>query len=555
MGREHQVLEVAITKRVNRLSSARLVYLDGVAADGDFPLSSAGTFDPGTKVEILAGTNSDEASLFTGIVVRQSIKVREGSAPQLIVECRHGAVKLTVGRKNAYFLDTTDADVITTLLEDAGITAHVESTPVPHKQLVQYNATDWDFLVTRAEANGRLVFTNDDSVTVKKPRTGRAVCSLAFGSTILELDAEADALLQFSGVTGKSWDSAQQEVVEKVAAAPGITGPGSFSGRDFANVAGLDTLPLLDGQLPAEEAQVWADAAWLKSQLSKITGRIKCEGIGSVNPGDTVTLGGVGARYAGDVFVTGIHHQYDLNQGWKSHIGFGAVDRWFHEEHGVSAPPAGGVVPAVSGLQVGVVVSNEDPDGEYRVRVRMPLVDDASDGAWARVALTDAGDKRGFFFRPEIGDEVVLGFLNDDPRQAVILGMLHSSKKAAPLEPTDDNHQKGYQSRSELQLLFDDDKKVMTLKTPGGNSIVLSDEDKGITITDQNGNKIVLNQDGIAIESSKALSAKGGTETKLESGASFSIKGGADLKLEGSAGAELSSSAATTVKGSVVQIN
>lgn len=555
VGREHQLLEVAVSKRANRISSARLVYLDGAPASGDFPLSNAGTFDPGAEVEILAGPNSNLSSLFKGIVVRQSIKIREGSAPQLIIECRHRAVKLTVGRKNAYFLDQTDADVITKLLEDAGIEADVESTSVSHKQLVQFCSTDWDFIVTRAETNGKLIFTNTDRVTIKKPAIGSAICSLLFGATILELDAEADALLQFAVIKGKTWDQAQQEVVEKEAADPGFAGPGSFSNSQLADVAGLDVLPLQDGQLSAEEIQSWADAAWLRSRLSKLTGRIKCEGIGTVNPGDTVTLRGVGAKYEGDVLVTGIHQQYDLVQGWKTHIGFGATDRWFHEEHGVSAPQASGIIPGINGLQVGVVISNEDPDGEYRVQVRMPLVDPSSDGTWVRVALSDAGDKRGLFFRPEIGDEVVLGFLNDDPRQGVILGMLHSSKKTAPLEPSDDNHQKGYQSRSEIQLLFDDDKKVLTLKTPGGNSIVLSEEDKGITLTDQNGNKILMNQDGIAIESSKALCAKGGAEIKLESGSSFVIKGGADLKLEGTSGAELSSSATTTVKGSTVLIN
>ena len=48
------------------------------------------------------------------------------------------------------------------------------------------------------------------------------------------------------------------------------------------------------------------------------------------------------------------------------------------------------------------------------------------------LATLDAGKERGTFFRPEIGDEVVVGFLNDDPRHPVILGMCHSSAKPAP---------------------------------------------------------------------------------------------------------------------------
>lgn len=545
-----------MTKSVNRIAAARLVYADGAAATGGFPLSNSDTFLPGSEVEVLAGAGSDPVSLFKGVVVRQSLKVRDHTAPQLVVECRHAAVKLTVGRKSAYFFDQTDADVITSLLEGAGLEADVESTPMTHKQLVQYASTDWDFLLTRAEANGRLVLTNDGAVKVQKPALGgSAAFSLQFGATILEMDAEMESRGQYGAVKSFTWDAAQQSVLEKEAADPGIDGPGNVASDDLAAVVGLDHYPLAHAAVAEEEAQAWADAAWVKSKLSKTSGRIKCEGIGSVDPGDLVTLGGVGERFAGDVFVTGVRHEFDLVQGWKTHVQFGSTGAWFAEEERVSAPKAAALLPGVSGLQVGVVVGNEDPDGEHRVRVRMPLVSAGEDGTWARVASPDAGEERGFFFRPEVGDEVVLGFLNDDPRQAVILGMLHSSAKAAPLQGSDDNHEKVYQSRSKLKVYFNDDTKVLKLETPAGNSVTLSEEEKSITLADQNGNKIEMTQDGIKIESAKAVEIKAGTEVKLESGTSFGVKGGTELKLEGTAGAELSSTAMTKVKGSMVQLN
>jgi uncharacterized protein involved in type VI secretion and phage assembly len=185
----------------------------------------------------------------------------------------------------------------------------------------------------------------------------------------------------------------------------------------------------------------------------------------------------------------------------------------------------------------------------------MPLVDAQDDGTWARVASLDAGKDRGFFFRPEVGDEVVAGFLDDDPRQAVILGMLPSSAKAAPLKGSNDNHQKGYQSRSKIRLLFDDDKKKVLLETPGGNRLTLDDDGKKVKLEDQTGNVVEMSQDGVRIESKKSLTLKAGTEIKVESGTSLGVKGGTTLKLEGAAGAELTSSASTAVKGSIVQLN
>lgn len=535
LSREHQLLGVYVIKAVNKIAAARLVYLDGSASASDFPLSNTDLLIPGKAVEILAGTGHDPVSLFKGIVIRQQLKVRNHTAPQLIIECRHKAVKLTVGRKNAYFFDQADSDIISALLDKAGVGADVDSTSVKHKQQVQYNSTDWDFLLARAEANGKLVFTNGDRLKVKAPVfTTTPVCTLQFGATILELDAEIDARLQYSAVKSLTWDAAQQSVLEKEAKNPNLNTPSNLSSDDLAAVVGLDYYRLQHIAVSEEEAQAWADAQWLKFQMSKVSGRVKCEGLATVNLGDIVNLSGVGDRYNGKVLVTGVRHDFDLVQGWKTHIQFGNVEKWLAEEQHISAPSASALLPAVSGLQIGVVVSNEDPDGEHRVRVKMPLVNPDQDGTWARVAAIDAGKERGFFFRPEIGDEVILGFLNDDPRQAVILGMLHSSANAAPLEGSDDNHQKVYQSRSKMKLFFDDEKKVIQLETPAGNKFSLSEEDKAIKLEDQNGNKITMNADGIKIESSKAIAIKAATELTLESGTSLNAKGGASMKLESS---------------------
>lgn len=539
VSRSEHLMGVYVTKAVNRIAAARLVYLDGSAAQSDFPLSNTATFVPGAEVEILAGAQSDPVSIFKGVVVRQGIRVRANAAPQLVVECRHAAARLTVGAKNACYVAQTDSQIISSLLDAANIQSEVEASGVNHPQQVQFRSTDWDYLLTRAEANGKLVFTNDERVQVKAPRvSGRPVCTLQYGATIIELDAEIEARSQFAAVKSLTWDPAQQALVEREAADPGIAGPGNLAGDDLAAVAAAPSLELRHAALAEDEAQAWADAQWLKSRLSKVSGRAKCEGIAAVNPGDLVELAGVGDRYNGTVFVTGVRQDFDTVQGWKTHLQFGAVDNWSAQQHAVSAAKAGALLPAVSGLQIGTVTGNEDPDGEHRVRVRLPLVDDQADGVWARVASPDAGAERGFFFRPEIGDEVVVGFLEDDPRRAVILGMLHSSAKAAPLAGSDDNHEKAYRSRSGMRLFFDDEKKVLLLETPGGNRMTLSEEDQGVKLEDQNGNRIELTPQGITIESAAALELKAATE----------------LKLTGQ-GAELSSTSTTVVKGPTVAIN
>jgi Rhs element Vgr protein len=289
--------------------------------------------------------------------------------------------------------------------------------------------------------------------------------------------------------------------------------------------------------------------------MSRVSGRAKCEGLAGVNPGDLASITGVGDRYSGKVFVSGVRHDFDMVQGWKTNLQFGSGGASAADGQSISSPPAGALLPAVHGLQIGIVTGNEDPDGEHRIRLRLPVVNNEDDGTWARVATLDAGDSRGTFFRPEIDDEVIVGFLDGDPRSAVVLGMLHSSAKPAPLQGSDENHEKVYQSRAGMKLYFNDDTKVLELETPAGNRITLSEQDKAVRLEDQNGSTIEMTPDGITIDSSKALTIKAASNLTLQSGAAFEVKGGSALKLAGTASAELSSAATTIVKGGLVQIN
>ena len=551
--REHQLLAVSVTVAVNRIAAAKLVYVDGAASTGQFPLSDSDLFKPGQRVEILAGAGRDSTSVFIGKVVRQGVRVREAAASQLVVECRHAAMKLSVADRSADYFDQSDSEVIEALLGAAGIGTEVEATSLKHKQLLQYQCTDWDFLLGRARANGQLAWCEGEKVVVRKPALdGATACTLQYGATLLEFEGEIDARLQHPSVKGASWDAAGQATVEVEAATPGFTAPGNLGSDELAGVADRPC-DVRHPALPEAEAQAWVDGIALYRRVDQVSGRGKCEGIASLRPGVVVELAGLGRRFNGKVLVTGVRHEFSLVQGWKTHVQFGGVD--LEAPRPVSALAAGGLLPAVSGLQIGIVTSNEDPDNEHRVRVRLPLLGLTGDGLWARVASLDAGDDRGFFFRPEIGDEVTVGFLDADPRHPVILGMLHSSAKAGPLTGKDDNHEKMYKSRSGMKLHFDDDKIVMTLATPAGNSIVLSEDEKSLTLADQNGNKIRMDSDGIHLESAKAVVLKASTETKMEAATAFEIKAGSELKLEGSASAELKGGGMAKLSGAMVQIN
>jgi len=155
---------------------------------------------------------------------------------------------------------------------------------------------------------------------------------------------------------------------------------------------------------------------------------------------------------------------------------------------------------------------------------------------------------------PEISDEVVVGFMNNDPNQPVILGMLHSNKNAAPLDPENANDKKGYVSRSEIIIIIDDGEKSITIETPGGNVFSMNDTENKISLKDSNGNKITMEQTGITIESSSALTLKAGSTLSI-SAPQLSAKADGELNLEGGGTTTVSSSGSLTIQGSVVSIN
>ncbi|MFO1430286.1 MAG: phage baseplate assembly protein V [Candidatus Competibacteraceae bacterium] len=185
----------------------------------------------------------------------------------------------------------------------------------------------------------------------------------------------------------------------------------------------------------------------------------------------------------------------------------------------MSAAPAAGLLPAVHGFQIGIVDAFEaDPDKEFRVKVILQAIDETKGALWARPAAPEAGQGRGYFFRPEKGDEVVVGFFNDDPRQPVILGALYSSKNKPPEQPSKDNIKKLIITKKGTTIGFIDDKKAAVfIETPEHNKILLDDDSKKIHISDQHGNTITMDANGIVIKSAKDL--------KIDAGGNVEIKG------------------------------
>lgn len=567
----YQPLSLQVTNEVNRIPFAILVFSDGDTALEDFPMSNKADFIPGAEIEIKAGYHSEEETIFKGIVVRHGIRAT-ACGSELVVECRDKAVKMTVGRKNAFYTDSKDSDIIGKVIGTYGLSKDVGDTTVQHKEVLQYYCTDWDFIVSRAEVNGMVVITDQGKVTVKPPDiSSSAVLTLTYGDSLREVRAEMDARTQLSSVQANAWDMASQALFQSTGANPSVNPQGNITATSLADVIGVSNYVLQSpGAMQQTDLKAWADAQMLKSWMSKITGIAKFQGSSKVKPGTQIELKGVGDRFNGTAYVGAVTH-FITGGDWTTDAGIGLSASWFAEQNDVVAPPASGILPAVKGLQVGVVKQiDQDKDGEFRVMVKLPVMQSDSDGVWARLCHLYATNGAGAFFMPEENDEVIIGFLNEDPRYPVIVGMVYSSKNAPAYTPDKKNPMKAIVTKNKLKIEFDDENKVINFQTPGNNIITISDKDKSITITDQNSNKIEMTNSGITISSPKDVNIKATGKIVMNATNTVEVTAQADVKVtglnvshtanvgftaKGNATAELSASGQTIVKGAMVMIN
>lgn len=570
------VEHISVEKHLNRISKALISVLDGQVEIGTFPVSSSDTFVPGNKVTIEAGYESSNDIIFKGIVTRQSLRVDETRGTILEIECRDEAIKMIVGRKSDVYLKKKDSDIINTIINNySGLSSSITATSTVWEEQVQYYTTDWDFIIARAEANGMVVATNDGEIAVFPPsKDTKPVLEIEYGTNLMEFNADLNAITQLAKVKASGWDYKTQKV-SMGQATNSYAGPGNISSKKLSEVVGLSEYDLQSSTpIAATSLTDWSKAQLVKSSYSKIQGDMKFQGTKVVVPGKYITLDGVGDRFSGDHLVSGIVHRIS-NGDWITEASIGLSTVWFTEEPDVMAPPAAGLLPGAQGLFHGIVKKIDgDPDNQYRILIDIPLFDKKGEGVWARLTNFYSTDGAGVFFLPEVGDEVVVGFFNEDPRYPVILGSMYSSTKHKPykgLTPNKKNSKKAIVSNSKMFIEFDDENKIFTIETPQKNTIIISDKDKKITIKDQNSNTIVMSSSGIDIKSPKNInieanqkvSIKGKQGVNIESspgdvdikGTNVKLTAKVQLAAKASASAQINGGMNTTIKGAMVMIN
>jgi phage baseplate assembly protein V len=195
----------------------------------------------------------------------------------------------------------------------------------------------------------------------------------------------------------------------------------------------------------------------------------------------------------------------------------------------------------IFGVALAQVINNIDANKLGRVQLSLPWLPDFQ--PWARVAVPQAGKNCGFFFIPQIGDEVLVVFNQGDVREPYVIGCLWNGEDPPPVDKTEDPiYKRTIRSLNGNQIEIDDLSNSITINTNSEQKIVL-DPDK---IVISNGStKITLESDKLTLEAPE-VQLKGTTSVSIE-GVKTEVKGSGTLSLKADGTCE--------IKGSLVKIN
>jgi|JI102314A1RNA_FD_contig_51_2043308_length_955_multi_3_in_0_out_0_1 uncharacterized protein involved in type VI secretion and phage assembly len=247
-----------------------------------------------------------------------------------------------------------------------------------------------------------------------------------------------------------------------------------------------------------------------------------------------------------------------------------------------------------SGVNIAIVTNNKDEEDRYRVKVQYPWMDSKVESHWARISTLMAGKEIGAVWLPEVGDEVLVSWIDGDMEQPVIIGHLWNGTNKSPRdldyspddvnEPVPNNGQSGkndhrfIRSRMKHHLLFQDreGEGMISLRTKKKHELALDDKDgaekirlydmdrkqwleidvpaKKITMQTDTGDilikakkKIIMDCEDMEVKASKSI--------KVESGTTSEWKAGSTLKWESSGTSDYKAGGTMTHKAPKIDLN
>ncbi|MEZ5083019.1 MAG: phage baseplate assembly protein V [Bacteroidales bacterium] len=269
----------------------------------------------------------------------------------------------------------------------------------------------------------------------------------------------------------------------------------------------------------------------------------------------------------GTYIITGLSHTCDRNGNYQNI--FSAIPEK------VDVPPftTPHAIPFCE-TQSAKVMDNNDPDKLGRIKVQFfwQQIENTT-SPWLRVLTPHSGLKKGFYFIPEIDDEVLVGFEGGNAEKPYIIGSLYNGKAKPDTLFDPDNNIKAIRTRSGHTIEFIDEDGKEELKIydfeKKNYEIILASHSKEITIVSQGdigitaeGNMNIkvtgdmdmeatgdmkIKANNIQMESNMDLEMKA-TNAKIEAQSNYEVKG-TMVKTEASASMDVKAGAKMSING------
>lgn len=425
------------------------LYIPGMfiiqVADPSYKLADS-KFKVGTEVEILMG--QDISSMGTPLILGEitaadsNDDARATGGSVLTVRGYSWAHRLHRGRLTRTFNNVKVSDVIQQIAGEVGMQAEVTATKGLLPYLCQRSQTNWEFANYLAKLVG-MELTSEGKKLRLRPRTpGPSAGTLESGLSLIKASKQMTSHDQVDKVIVRSWDWKQKkEIVGEASSSKNTPESGVPDAKSATSKFGSGKVITITDQPVTNPAQAEELA---QSVFDDVTGRYyklkgTAYGDSAIKSGSSVQIKGIG-QADGTYYLADCVHEYAPGHGYV--VNFAASGRQsnsFSEASGGASGGGGGSSSSgakergkISGVVIGIVTNNLDIENKGRVKVRFPTIDEKLESDWARIAAPGAGKERGFYWLPEVDDEVLVAFENGDPHRPFLVGYLWNGKDIPP---------------------------------------------------------------------------------------------------------------------------
>ena len=414
--------------------------------------------------------------IFVGVVTNVQLH-REGSDFGCIIVSGYSATyRMETAHSCFSWNDRTIGDVVKKLCEQAKVQLELNPAFKETKDFIcQYEESDFDFIRRLAHQYQEWMYFDGTKLIFGKPRKLADPIRLEYGTTLSSLDIGLQTLARSEQVF--SYHSGADREMQRMT--PNLAyGHDKLAGEAFRASLGMFSKPARQHALPriSNETELVNYMGRKQAAETAETHYITAESqVPTLRVGSVISLyssflervGNLSEESLGNFIIIEITHEVSQGSYYKNR--FKAIPAT------IKALPSPKVRMPLAETQMATVLSNADPQGKGRVRVRMNWQTDGMQTGWVRVMTPDGGSSsdvksnRGFVFIPEVGDQVLLGFRHGDPARPYVMGSLFNGTTGGG--GGQGNNCKSLTTRSGSSLKLDDSAGSVTLHDKGGVSM------------------------------------------------------------------------------------